>query len=141
MEAQKKCHYPDGWDIKIGPFSMDPCRYHIVEEYPALVSILKCRKCGRHKLIWTRKATDRDNLEQHQKYLELKHRQECVIPCSLFKGWKVSILNQEIDICDYEVTEHYENALVSIVKCVKCGYRDMRWEVLDETEEQDFTEI
>ena len=44
MESQKKCQYPDGWNIKIGPFSMDPCRYQVIEEYPASVSILKCRK-------------------------------------------------------------------------------------------------
>ena len=141
MESQKKCQYPDGWNIKIGPFSMDPCRYQVIEEYPASVSILKCRKCGCSKLIWTRKTADGGSMEQHQKDLELRNKQEGVVPCSPLNGWNVSFLGQAVDICDYEVDEHYENALVSIVECVKCGFRDMRWEVPDEAEEQDFTEI
>ena len=141
MESQKKCQYPDGWNIKIGPFRMDPCRYETVEEYPAAVSILKCRKCGRSKLIWTRKSADGESLEQYQKDLELRNKQEGIVPCSPLNGWNISFLGQTVDICDYEVDEHYEDALVSIVKCVKCGFRDMRWQVPDEAEEQDFTEI
>lgn len=47
--------------------------------------------------------------------------------CEHENGMTVRIGDYEIDPCQYEEIERYENVTVSILKCKKCGHIEIEW--------------
>lgn len=57
--------------------------------------------------------------------------------CEYPEGVDIKFGPISIDPCRYEIIEKHQNCTVEIVRCVKCGYTDVRW-YINKPEEGDF---